>query len=127
MKFWESRHQDNILFLMYEDMKRDQSAAIRKTAEFLGKSVTEEQIAGLCEHLKFSKMAANPAINLQHILRQRGINGDDPDNKFIRKGKVGDWRNYMNKDLAQRFDKWTEKNLQGSTLEFNLEVPCEAE
>ncbi|XP_026674212.1 sulfotransferase family cytosolic 1B member 1 [Ceratina calcarata] len=119
LKFWEMRDQDNVLFLMYEEMKKDQVGAIKKTAEFLGKTVTEEQIGELSEHLKFSKMATNPAINLEHILPQKDLPDDD---KFIRKGKVGDWRNYMSEELSQRFDEWTEKNLRGSGLDFDKEI-----
>lgn len=82
----------------------------------MGKTVTDEQIADLSEHLKFSKMAANPATNLEQILPLKDL----PENeKFIRKGKVGDWKNYMSEKLSQRFDEWTEKHLNNSSLEFN--------
>lgn len=92
---------------------------IKRTAKFLGKSITEEQIAGLCEHLKFSNMAANPAVNLEHLLPRENV----PENeRFIRKGKVGDWRNYMSEELSQRFDEVTEKYMRGSGLRFETEV-----
>lgn len=85
----------------------------------MGKRVTDEQIAELSEHLNFSKMAANPAVNLEHILPRKDVPQDD---KFIRKGKVGDWRNYMSEELSERFDEWTEKHLRGSGLDFDREV-----
>ncbi|XP_066581898.1 luciferin sulfotransferase [Prorops nasuta] len=128
LRFWERRDQENILFLTYEEMKKNQSEAIRKTAKFLNKSVSEEQISELCEHLKFSKMAANPAVNMEHVLADMRVQVDDPDVKFIRKGKVGDWRNYMSEELAQRFDEWTEKNLRGTGLKFDTEnISCDEE
>ncbi|KOC59248.1 Estrogen sulfotransferase [Habropoda laboriosa] len=119
LKFWAIRDQENVLFLTYEEMKKDQEKAIKRTAKFLGKTVTDEQIAELSEHLKFSKMAANPAINLEHILPQKDVPEND---KFIRKGKIGDWRNYMSEELSERFDEWTEKHLRGSGLDFDREV-----
>lgn len=147
LPFWKMRDQENILFLTYEEMKRvrwkvylyhgrftidifcwnvyctlqDQAAAIKKTATFLGKNVTDEQIVKLCEHLKFSKMAANPSVNMENMLSDRSRQ-EDPNYKFIRKGKIGDWMNYMSKDLSQRFDKWTEENLRGTDLQFRTDV-----
>lgn len=100
-------------------MFQDQKETIRRTAEFLGKTATEEQIADLCEHLKFTKMAANPAINMELIVPQKDVPEND---KFIRKGKVGDWRNYMSEGLSQRFDEWTEKHSGGSGLDFDKQT-----
>lgn len=102
--------------MQYSSDPQDQAAVIRRTAKFLGRTVTAEQVAVLEKHLEFSKMAANPAINLEGILKK---NDTDPNVKFIRKGKVGDWRNYMSDDLSRRFDEWSTKNLQGTGLKFN--------
>ncbi|XP_012281586.1 sulfotransferase family cytosolic 1B member 1 [Orussus abietinus] len=126
LKFWENRNQENILFLTYEEMTQDQAAAIKRAANFLGKQLSEEQLAELCEHLKFSNMAANPAVNLERFLELRKTEvEEDPDIKFIRKGKVGDWHNYMSEELIRRFDEWTENNLRGTGLSFGLDDPHE--
>lgn len=63
-------------------------------------------------------MAKNPAVNLEHIFEQ----AEDPNKKFIRKGKVGDWRNYMSDDLSRKFDEWTEKNTKDTGLVFDTNV-----
>lgn len=98
---------------------QDQSETIRRTAKFLGETPTEKQIADLSEHLKFSKMAANPAINMELIVPQKDVPEND---KFIRKGKVGDWRNYMSAELSQTFDEWIERHSSGSGLVFDKEA-----
>lgn len=95
---------------------------IKKTAKFLNKNVTDEQIVGLCDHLKFSKMATNPSVNMELLLNNTNTEEHDPDDKFIRKGKVGDWTNYMSEDLARRFDEWTEKHLRETGLKFHTDV-----
>ncbi|XP_011496975.1 PREDICTED: sulfotransferase family cytosolic 1B member 1-like [Ceratosolen solmsi marchali] len=120
LPFWERRHQENILFLTYEEMKKDQEAAIKETAKFLKKKLTDNQIIQLTDHLSFSKMAANPSINFEQILAQKNVCSNDPNTKFIRKGKVGDWRHYMTDNLSCKFNDWTDRNLKGINLKFMM-------
>lgn len=67
-------------------------------------------------------MRENPALNLESFIKAK--NGPEfkskSDNEmFIRKGQVGDWKNYMKPELSERFDKWTEENLKGTGLTFD--------
>lgn len=100
---------------------------IKKAAKFLNKTVTDEQIVGLCEHLKFSKMVANPSVNIELVLRNMETRENHSDLKFIRKGKVGDWTNYMSEDLARRFDEWTQKHINGTDFKFHTDVILDEE
>ncbi|KAK6622471.1 hypothetical protein RUM43_012828 [Polyplax serrata] len=118
--FWNRRHQKNILFLKYEDMKKDQVGAIRKAAEFLNKNLTEEDVQKLADHLSFNKMRQNPAVNLEPLLAKTA--GPEflknSELRFIRKGEIGDHKNFMSDELIERFDKWTAENLEGTGLSF---------
>uniref|UniRef100_A0A8D8K999 Sulfotransferase 1C2 n=4 Tax=Culex pipiens TaxID=7175 RepID=A0A8D8K999_CULPI len=57
-EFWRvlEQHGDHVLFLHFEDMKRDLAAVIRKVCEFFGKVVSEEQVEKLKRHLSFESM-----------------------------------------------------------------------
>ncbi|KAE8751095.1 hypothetical protein FOCC_FOCC002180 [Frankliniella occidentalis] len=122
--FWEKRHEPNILFLKYEDLKKDLPATIRRTALFLNKQLSEDDVLKLADYLSFHNMKNNPAVNLEQVMaKRRGrdsvADADRSDDlAFIRKGEVGDWKNYMSDALVAKFDAWTETNLAGTGLTF---------
>lgn len=91
---------------------------MKKTAKFLNKQLTDDQIEQLKEHLKFSKMTSNPAVNLFNIIAPKNNKIDDPNIKFLRKGQIGDWQNYMSKELEHEFDEWAKKHFNGSDFKF---------
>lgn len=69
-------------------------------------------------------MKKNPALNLEPILAMMdkpAVDQNNPDGTFIRKGKVGDWKNYMSQELSARFDQFTEENLKGTSLTFDTD------
>jgi estrone sulfotransferase len=100
---------------------QDLEGVIRKTATFLGKTLTEPDVRKLSEHLSFKNMKKNPSVNLEPIMAKK--NGPDflqtTELSFLRKGEVGDWKNHMTPDMASQFDAWTEKNIRGTALTFD--------
>lgn len=118
LPFWKNRFNSNILFLKYETMKRDLPSVIQECIEFLELDIeiTSQDLSRICDHLKFDKMQENPAVNLKSFLSQ----DDDPESnaKFIRKGEIGDWKNYLSLEMSEKFDEWTEANTSGTGLEF---------
>ena len=66
--YWERRHEPNILFITYEEMKRDLPDVIRRVSAFLGKPVAEKDIPGLADFLSFDTMKKNPAMNKQNFV-----------------------------------------------------------
>ncbi|CAH0395138.1 unnamed protein product [Bemisia tabaci] len=116
LSFWNRRHEPNVLFLKYEDMKRDGRKAIRQVAEFLDKKLSDEEITALEDYLSFDKMKENPSVNLEPIVNLMGnVNTQE---KFIRKGVVGDYKAHMNEEMIARFDKWIQENTKGTGLTF---------
>lgn len=108
---WNSRDNPNVKFLWYEDMKRDQRGVIRDLCKFLEHPLTELQMSRLEEHLKFDNMKKNPNMDPTAGLDWHG--GD-----FMRKGQVGDWKNYFSLEMTAQWDAWIEKNVTGTELEF---------
>jgi len=130
LPFWQRSLDSNILFLKYEDMNRDLPAVLRKCARFLDveQLLTNENMQRICEHLKFDQMQNNTAVNMEPVLAHpenanNNNNGQDNEAKtrFIRKGKIGDWKNHFTSEMSERFDDWIEKNTRGSGLKFDYE------
>ncbi|XP_055693939.1 luciferin sulfotransferase-like [Lutzomyia longipalpis] len=113
--FWHMRHEENILFLTFEDMKRNHPVVIEKTAKFLGKSLTEEQTIELADHLTFDKMSKNESVDLlleiKDMRESMNIRKLDEDFAFVRKGKVGSFRDDMTPEMIQQFNEWLQKRL----------------
>jgi len=81
---WNKRHHPNLLFIFYEDLKRDLRGQLEKMAKFLGKDLSQEQLDRLREHLKFENIEKNEAVNNEHGKKTGFMNEDQ--GKFIRKG-----------------------------------------
>lgn len=84
---------------------------IRKTCEFLEKPLSDSQVEILTEHLSFENMKKNPSVNYEDIVsNMRNLHGSFHDSKFMRKGKVGSYKDEMTPEMVRKFDAWIEKN-----------------
>nr|XP_054767555.1 sulfotransferase 1C2A-like [Lytechinus pictus] len=123
LPWWRKRNHPNVLFLKYEDMKKDLTGAVRQIAEFMGKSPSDDVIAKIAEASTFKAMKNNPASNPDTLImadiEQAGME-KPKDKSFMRKGVVGDWKNYFTDDQNKRFDELYEKEMAGSGLEFEF-------
>lgn len=108
LDFWNIRHEPNILFLLYEDFKANTHLTIEKTMKFMGKNYSQEQIGKLCQHLSIDSMRANSSCNNEMLVKlAKSVvhNGKSSgDFKFIRKGKVGGFREELTTEMIQKFD-----------------------
>ncbi|KAK5650680.1 hypothetical protein RI129_001709 [Pyrocoelia pectoralis] len=107
--FWNRRHEKNILFIKYEDMKNDLRAVIRKVSTFLGKSLTVQQEEELVKWLDFESFKKNDAVNQVHFYKKDG---------FVRKGKIGGYKEEMSPELILEFDKWSKEYLKNSDYKY---------
>ena len=42
--------------------------------------------------------------------------------KFFRKGKVGDWKNYIKGENEERWSKWINENIEGTGIKIAYEI-----
>ena len=110
LEFWKIRNQPNVLFLFYEDMKRNLQNEVRKTMKFLEKDYSDEQIDKLCDHLSVDSMRKNPSCNFEEIqmmIRNSGVIDESVDKfTFIRKGQVGSGNEELTEKENKRFDDY---------------------
>ncbi|XP_038048688.1 sulfotransferase family cytosolic 1B member 1-like [Patiria miniata] len=115
-QYWEMKHHNNFLFLKYEDLKKDEQAIIKQVGTFLGKELDTQDISSIsskCSVASMRKRFSEKPQAVSSII-------DETKSLFMRKGKVGDWREYLTAEQSQRFDQLYEEHLgnTGLTLEF---------
>ena len=84
-EWWAHRDEPNVLFLKYEDLKKDLLSNVKKIADFLGRSLDQQTMEKIAQATMFDSMKANTV--------------EWKDKHLLRKGVVGDWRSTLT--LAQ--------------------------
>eukprot|EP00057_Strongylocentrotus_purpuratus_P016234 XP_011670708.1 PREDICTED: sulfotransferase 1C2-like [Strongylocentrotus purpuratus] len=123
LPWWKRRNHPNVLFLKYEDMKKDLQGAVRQIAEFMGKSLSDDVIEKIAKASTFKAMKKNPSSNPDTLLKKgKQESGLEQSSKpsFMRKGVVGDWKNYFTDEQNKRFDEVYDKEMAGSGLVFEF-------
>ena len=99
--------------LWYEDMQKDLISIIKDVCAFTRYQLTQDQILKLNNHLTFDQMKKVMIEETEgHHERQAAMT------KFMRKGKVGDWKNYFDNEANQSFDQWISENLSGTDIKL---------
>ncbi|XP_065216903.1 luciferin sulfotransferase-like [Planococcus citri] len=150
--YWNQRHRSNILVLTYEEMKKDLPEVLVRVSEFLDKPLTAERINHLCHHLSFDTMKNNPLVNsialstwIPSKAQENGTvadaaasavvsngqatNNTETDDKkshassqLLRSGKVNQWKETINDELKENFEKWEIANLKNTDFPLNYDV-----
>lgn len=133
------RNEPNVLFLTYEEMKKDTRKTLFEIARFLGESYyeslqDEEVVENCLKHSDFKYLkemgmfflkpgddstdSEAACVHLGEIDRSNAK--DDPnieEVKFFRKGVVGDWRNHFSQDQIKDFNEYLTIKLKGTEME----------
>ncbi|KAJ1270000.1 hypothetical protein BS78_06G021000 [Paspalum vaginatum] len=119
--YWRAHRDrpDRVLFLRYEEMRRDPAAHVRRLAEFVGLPFGDgdrgaeevDAVVRLCSFERLSGLEVNRAG------KTRFVGGAALDNSsFFRRGVAGDWTNHLSVETARRIDAITEAKFKGSGL-----------
>lgn len=114
VKSWWSQHgNSDVLFLCYEDMKRDSGTTIRMVADFMQIDLDDELFEIVREHASFAFMKAHNDQFDDHSIR-------DARNEVLRlpphvstskvkNGRVGDHKQLLSATLSQTIDdRWVQ-------------------
>ncbi|MBA0747059.1 hypothetical protein Gogos_009526, partial [Gossypium gossypioides] len=120
--YWKAslERPDKLMFLKYEDLVEDTVLYLKKTAEFMGYPFSsEEQQQGVPENIvQMCSFENLSGLEVNKIGKHREGQGnlEFENNIYFRKGKVGDWKNYLTTEMSQRLDQRTLQKLSGSGL-----------
>ncbi|NXG13456.1 ST1D1 Sulfotransferase, partial [Grallaria varia] len=116
--WWEKRKEKKILYLFYEDMKKNPRQEVKKILQFLGKEVAEETVERILHNTSFQAMKKNPAANYETMPTALMDHSCSP---FLRKGICGDWKNHFTVAQNERFDQHYQEHMAGTDLHFQME------
>ncbi|XP_059196201.1 amine sulfotransferase-like [Centropristis striata] len=120
VKTWYSHKNDmDMLFITYEEMIKDLQSAVERISLFLGKELTDEQLANVVKHSTFNNMKKIPQANYEQV---PGDLLSHHQGTFMRKGTVGDWKNHFTAAQNERFDKVFHREMENFPLAFNWDI-----
>ncbi|XP_078503005.1 amine sulfotransferase-like [Lissotriton helveticus] len=99
--WYEHSNEFNILFLVYEEMVKDLKTDVLKICDFLGQQLDEEAVNTVVERATFKSMTADKGANYKWLPEEVFLHNQG---RFLRKGKVGDWKNIMTVAQNEKFD-----------------------
>ena len=106
---WKKRNHPNIFFSTYEEMKTGLKNVALKLILFLrGSSYTlsDEQMERLLESVDIESFRKSVFVNKTNY-----VIPDEDGNTFIRKGIIGNWKNYFDKKMDEEWEAAIQKQL----------------
>ncbi|CAJ1084942.1 cytosolic sulfotransferase 2-like [Xyrichtys novacula] len=112
--WWEKKQtHPQVLYLFYEDLIEDTRREIDRLCSFLDLSLSVEEKQHVVNRVKFDNMKHNKMTNYSTVPLM-----DQKVSPFMRKGKVGDWRNHFTVAQDEEFNEYYKQKMKNSTLQF---------
>lgn len=105
--WWNVRRLPNVLFVHFNNLKRDLRAEIRRVAGFLGIEVAHDPWPRVLEHCAFDYMKAH-GNSFSPVLARTF---EDGANDFINRGTNGRWRDVLSAGDVRKYEEFASRNL----------------
>ncbi|XP_044148062.1 amine sulfotransferase-like isoform X2 [Bufo gargarizans] len=116
VKGWYTHKEDfNILFLTYEEMKKDLQSVVLKISKFVDINLDEKAIDTVVQRSTFKNMKDDPLSNYKFVSKDLL---DQSKGDFLRKGIAGDWKNIMTVAQSEMFDKLFKEKMGDLPITF---------
>ncbi|XP_015075750.1 cytosolic sulfotransferase 12-like [Solanum pennellii] len=117
--YWKESKEnpDKVLFLMYEEIKKQPKIYLKRLAEFLKCPFSkEEENCGVVDEILRLCSFGN-LRNLEVNANGKMLTGIANKN-FFRQGEIGDWKNYFTVEMDDKLNHIIEQKFQGSGMKF---------
>ncbi|XP_072537139.1 cytosolic sulfotransferase 3-like [Salminus brasiliensis] len=116
--YWEKKQTySNIHYMFFEDMVEDTGREVEHLCSFLGLSTPIEERERITKGTHFNTMKLNKMTNYSTVPVM-----DFKVSPFMRKGKVGDWKNHFTVAQNEQFDEHYKQKMKNTTLQFRTEL-----
>uniref|UniRef100_UPI0037E822EA cytosolic sulfotransferase 3-like n=1 Tax=Semicossyphus pulcher TaxID=241346 RepID=UPI0037E822EA len=116
--WWKKKKTySNLHYMFYEDLTEDTGREIDKLCSFLGLSPSVEEKQRVMGGVQFDNMKKNSMANYSTLPVM-----DFKISPFMRKGKVGDWKDHFTVAQNEEFDEHYRKMMKDPTLQFRTEI-----
>jgi hypothetical protein len=112
--WWRLRQRPNVLFLTYEQMKRDLPGCVRRMAALMGVTLSEAEFASVLQQASFEHM-----LRIAHRFDLGGRHpGHRASSRMIRRGQAGASGQLLSAGEQQRIDGYFQAELARLACDF---------
>ncbi|XP_055946615.1 sulfotransferase 1B1-like [Argiope bruennichi] len=121
LPYWEfcKQNPNNVFFLTYEELKMDLRGMVLRLCDFLERPLSPQAVDAIVSHCTFESMKTNKMVN-REVLPISDL-FDMRRSKFMRKGIIGDWKNYFTEEQSEAFNRLCESRMSQSDLQLVFE------
>nr|XP_054764748.1 sulfotransferase 1B1-like [Lytechinus pictus] len=123
LEYWNKREKRNVLFLKYEDIKMNARETVVSVAKHLNLTPSDDVVDRVVHSSsldEMKKMYQRIKTDNQGPFKNHYGNAYGS-NSFVRKGKVGDWKNHFSVAENEEFDRVFQEKMKDSGLTFAFE------